>query len=241
MSLPYFFHAGDLGVGEVQLDEGTSRHLVQVLRMPEGALLVLTDGKGTEAQCRILLAHKKHSRVEVVSRDRTPAPRAAFSIGIALTKSKSRNEWLLEKLTEIGVAHIYPLICERSERDKFNFDRYNSILIAALIQSRQTFLPVLHEPQRFSAFAARRMPDVPLKLVAHCGGEGKQGKQALSTVLRKDTNTLMLIGPEGDFSPAEVALCLSNQFIPVTLGPNRLRTETAGIYACTAFNLNQHG
>lgn len=237
MSLPYFFQKTDLTRSSLELDEGTSRHIVQVLRMQSGDRLMLTDGRGTQAHCRITQAHKRHCQVELVDRFATPARSANFSIGVAFTKSKSRNEWLLEKLTEIGTADIYPLLSQRSEKDKFNFDRYNSILISALIQSQQTFLPCLHEPQRLMTFLQEGMPEVSLRLVAHCG---EQEKQTLAKVLKKDRDTLVLIGPEGDFSPEEIDMCLSHQFIPVTLGPNRLRTETAGIYACTAFNVNQY-
>lgn len=239
---PYFFQENlPSGTELFTLDEAASKHCVQVLRMAPGARIRLTNGRGLLAVSEIKMANRKHCTVRILETYQTSENQSSgFSIGIALTKNKSRNEWLLEKLTEIGVVQIFPLITEHSEKEKFNKDRYEKILIAALLQSQQTWLPKLHSVQKLSSF----LKDVDMifsgqKFIAHCFPESDQRKTSFLSHLQKDRNCLILIGPEGDFSKEEVTECLRSGFIPVHLGKNRLRTETAGIYACTVYNAFQ--
>lgn len=238
---PYFFQR-DLPetLGTFVLDEDTSRHCIQVLRMNSGAALRLTDGRGHLAEAEILDAHKKHCSVRLLSVVKANSQEHRhFALAIAFTKSKDRNEWLLEKLTECGVQEIYPIITEHSERDKFNHERYEKVMISALIQSQQTILPVLHPVSKFSDFLkADNVLKTGQKFVAHCM-EGDADKQSFLGRLLPGQPCLMLIGPEGDFSVAEVASCLQSGFIPVHLGENRLRTETAGLYTCMVYNAFQ--
>jgi 16S rRNA (uracil1498-N3)-methyltransferase len=232
--LPYFYHSSLDGQQQVfTLDESTSKHCIQVLRMQEGESLLLTNGKGLKVRAKIVAADRKRCGVQVEEQEQVAARPHAFALGIAFTKNKSRNEWLLEKVTEMGIEAIFPLVTTRSEKEKFNEDRYNSILVAAMLQSQQCYLPVLHEPLAIKKIGSI-LPGYPHKLIAHCLDAGP--RTAITDLLSPAGTTLVLIGPEGDFTQEEVTLCLDNGFRPVSLGANRLRTETAGLYACTVFN-----
>jgi len=230
--LPYFYHETlSDGQGTFILDEATSKHCIQVLRMQEGEPMLLTNGKGLRAQVKIVAADRKRCGVQVQTIERlTPGP-YAFSLGIAFTKNNNRNEWLLEKATETGIGHIYPLLAQRSEKEKFNAERLKAILVSAMLQSQQCFLPQLHEPMPLKKIAAIAPEQ---KLIAHC--LSSEPRRSLLEVMQPQKSTMVLIGPEGDFTKDEVSLCLGQGFLPVSLGANRLRTETAGLYACTVFN-----
>lgn len=230
--LPYFYHETlSGGQGTFTLDEATSKHCIQVLRMQEGASMLLTNGKGLRAQVKIVAADRKRCGVQVETAENLAARPYALSLAIAFTKNNSRNEWLLEKATEIGVTHIYPLLAQRSEKEKFNAERLKAILVSAMLQSQQCFLPELHEPMSLKKIAAVAPEQ---KLIAHC--LDSEPRRSLTEAMQPLKNTMVLIGPEGDFTKDEVSLCLSQDFLPVSLGANRLRTETAGLYACTVFN-----
>lgn len=232
--LPYFYHAllsEDQPV--LTLDEPTSKHCIQVLRMREGESLLLTNGKGLKATATIVTADRKRCGVQLTEAAQLPARPYRLALAIAFTKNNSRNEWLLEKITELGVEHIYPLVATRSEKEKFNAERLNNILVSAMLQSQQCFLPVLHELLPLKKIGSLQ-EQYPRRLIAHCMEE--EQRMSLTGALAMPEHTLMLIGPEGDFTAEEVTLCLGQGFRPVTLGANRLRTETAGLYACTVFN-----
>lgn len=227
MQLPYFFEE-NIGTPVHVLSEETSKHCIQVLRMKTGEKLQLTNGKGDLFTAEIITADKRHSEVKIEAVKHDEHLTQNVCIAISLLKNASRFEWFLEKSTEIGVKEIVPLICERTERQNFRLDRMNNILIAAMLQSRQTWLPQLHEPKKFNAFINEDVDAV--KLIAHCIEEDKR---SVNEVINHNQNKLMLIGPEGDFSAAEIKAALEKKFIPVTLGNTRLRTETAGIVAAT--------
>jgi 16S rRNA (uracil1498-N3)-methyltransferase len=241
MSVPYFYipayDAGQLSIG---LDEDTSRHAVQVLRMAAGEAINLTDGKGNLISTVISEAHKKHCQVKVQEVHSQPAPAIKTTIGISLLKNASRFEWFLEKATEIGITEIIPLLCERTEKEKFRQDRLQQILISAMLQSQQCWLPVLHEPIAYELlFRQEEIAAISFKFIAHCIENEK--KSLASLVGQSREQALVLIGPEGDFSPAEIALAIANHCVPVTLGATRLRTETAGIYAAVVLkSLESH-
>lgn len=228
MSLPFFYIENyDSSQKQIVLSEDTSKHVVQVLRMKEGERLNLTDGKGNLLSCEISDAHKKHCAVSVVDSRFTSHDSRKITIAISLLKNTSRFEWFLEKVTEIGVSEIIPLICERTEKQKFRYDRMKGICISAMLQSQQTWLPVLHEPKQFNHLAVQQF-DNQEKFIAHC--DETSGRQNLSTIKSLSHSTI-LIGPEGDFTKQEIELALQNNFIPVSLGETRLRTETAGVVA----------
>jgi 16S rRNA (uracil1498-N3)-methyltransferase len=227
MNLPYFYEPFITPPYHI-LTEETSKHCVQVLRMKEGEQLQLTNGKGNLFIATIIVADKKHCNVKIENNSNWQPATSNISIAISLLKSPTRFEWFLEKATEIGVKEIQPLICAHTEKENFRFDRMNNILISAMLQSKQTWLPQLHQPKKFDVFISKNFDGV--KLIAHCV-EGE--KQSLKNCNNQTTNKLILIGPEGDFSPSEIEFALKQNFIPVSLGNTRLRTETAGIVAVT--------
>lgn len=226
MNLPFFF-VEDLKNKKIVLDEDTSKHIINVLRMKQNEEILLTDGKGKKAKAFIVDDNRKKCIVEVSSLQTQEEKKSKIVIGISLIKNSSRFEWFLEKATEIGVSEIIPLICTRTEKEKFRYDRMQNILISAMLQSQQCWLPVLHEPtelEKAIEFTAEQ------KFIAHCS-EAK--KQNLHQVISQFANQLILIGPEGDFTEQEITAALQKGYQPVTLGNNRLRTETAGIVAAT--------
>jgi 16S rRNA (uracil1498-N3)-methyltransferase len=228
MQLPFFFaEINSPSEKQVILDEDTSRHVVQVLRMKEGDRINLTDGKGHIYFSEISSAHKKHSNVSVISVAAAVQPPHRSVIGISLLKNTARFEWFLEKATELGITEIVPLVCSRTEKEKFRFDRLKSILVSAMLQSQQSWLPVLHQPVSFELlFAMEEIVNADGKFIAHCvDTEKTELKDAVGTT----KNRILLIGPEGDFTNEEITFAVSNKFLPVSLGTTRLRTETAGM------------
>lgn len=229
MALP-FFYVESLQGPSIVLDEDTSKHVVQVLRMQKGERLLLTDGLGKRAEAEIVDDNRKRCTVKIILTETEAEKQHRVSIGISLIKNASRFEWFLEKATEIGVREIIPLICERTEKEKFRHDRMKNIVISAMLQSQQCWLPVLHEPEAFEKIVATSRHQQ--KFIAHCLPEKKQSLPHYSPLL-VDYASLILIGPEGDFTPNEIQRALQNNFQPVALGETRLRTETAGIVAAT--------
>ncbi len=241
MTLPFFYIAGYDGLQQqLMLDEETSRHIVQVLRMKPGEKINLTDGKGNLITAAIVDDHKKHCLVQVqATRYKTPAERKV-SIAISLLKNTSRFEWFLEKATEIGITEIIPLLCERTEKEKFRQERLQGILVSAMLQSQQVWLPVLHDPIAYELlFRQEEVAAVSQKFIAHC--EEQDNKTNLAAFQPFNSSAIILIGPEGDFTPGEVEMALQSQFIAVSLGPTRLRTETAGIVAAVLLNSSAVG
>jgi 16S rRNA (uracil1498-N3)-methyltransferase len=226
--LPLFYIAAfDRDQNEVLLDEDSSRHIIQVLRMKAGQLIRLTDGKGHLLEAAIIDGHKKKCLVEVRRCDFQPRGDRSVTIAISLLKNVNRFEWFLEKATEIGVAHIFPLICERTEKRHLRIDRMQTILISAMLQSLQTWLPELASP--IDTGKAIKSAEAARKFIAHCE-EGN--RLPLAEVIRGPvSSSFILIGPEGDFTVGEIDMALQGGFEPVTLGSTRLRTETAGIVA----------
>ena len=226
MSLPFFYEPQiPSASSHFTLSEETSKHCTQVLRMKAGAQLQLTDGKGSLYKASIVSEDKKKTVVLIEEQTNIPLSNKKISIAISLLKNASRFEWFLEKATEIGVSEIQPLICDRTEHTRFRHDRMNSILIAAMLQSQQAWLPVLHDPVAFDVFV--KQSTYQQKLIAHCEEDKKQFIKDLPA----SNETQILIGPEGDFSPEEIKLAIGNKYLPVSLGETRLRTETAGIVA----------
>lgn len=212
------------------MNEETSKHMIGVLRMTKGEDVLLTDGKGQKAKAQITDDNRKRCVVQVQSMEAEEQSAPKISIAISIIKNASRFEWFLEKATEIGVAEIIPLICERTEKEKFRYDRMNNILISAMLQSQQTWLPVLHQPTAFSDVVKSSQEQ---KFIAHCL---PNQKQQLSSAI-SHPSSIILIGPEGDFTENEIAFAMENNFGAVALGNTRLRTETAGIVAATLLKL----
>jgi 16S rRNA (uracil1498-N3)-methyltransferase len=225
-----FFYLSEYTPGQktIVLSEETSRHVIQVLRMRIGEMLQLTDGKGSLLTVTVTDDHKKKCTVEVKETVYTEAKKNKATIAISLLKNASRFEWFLEKATELGISEIIPVLSERTEKQHFRHDRMKNILVSAMLQSQQVWLPELPEPQKLGVVIQSAGQEK--KFVAHCiDGE----KSELKKVVDTNTSQIILIGPEGDFSPEEVDLAISQNFLPVALGNTRLRTETAGIIAAT--------
>lgn len=221
------FYAPDIPPPFHHFDREESGHIVRVLRLREGDQIHLTDGKGSLYLGDIVAADPKGCEVALhppVLMDHIPPP---LHIAIAPNKNINRFEWFLEKSSEIGIDVITPLICARSERSEVKPERLQKVLIAAMKQSLQTWLPELHGPATFSEMIKKPFPGQ--KYIAYC----ETGEETLlKRTLQPGIPALILIGPEGDFSPREVTLAVSEGFLPVSLGPSRLRTETAGVVAC---------
>lgn len=223
--LPIFFNE-DVLAEYITLPEEASKHVVQVLRMQNGEQLQLTDGKGNLCTCIITDNHRKKCQIQVVERSFQPKPGQRICIAISPLKNNNRFEWFLEKATEVGIGEIVPLICERTEKQQVKEERLKGIIISAMLQSRQVWMPILHAPVKFEKFIATQQ--FSEKYIAHCA-EGI-GKILLQNSISKSAiSYLLLIGPEGDFSTDEIEFSLSENFKPVSLGHTRLRTETAGI------------
>lgn len=213
------------------LPEGESAHCCRVLRMAAGDELEVTDGKGALYRCRLADANPKGAYVEVISKEvmeRGWGPR--ITLAIAPTKNADRMEWLVEKVVEMGVDEIVLLACRHSERRKMRLDRLDKIIISAMKQSLKCVLPTL-----------RGLVDMEDFLMEERGGRKYMGYCAydferldFSREYDGVSDVTILIGPEGDFAPEEVAAAVKSGFVPVTFGKSRLRTETAGMYGVAA-------
>ncbi len=233
----YLFYAPNITVEPV-LPEEESNHCVQVLRRTAGDEILVTDGVGQLYHCIITNPHRKHCEVRIASVETSEALHEGYiHIGIAPTKNIDRTEWAIEKCVEMGADEITLLLCEHSERKTVNIERLQKIVVSAAKQSLKTRFPILKP--------LTKMTDLQVegdKFIAHCieGYKATDNKGALKDQIVRGHQTTVLIGPEGDFSPAEVEWALTNGYQPVSLGAARLRTETAAIVAChTAVLINE--
>ena len=228
MALPYFFEKNIPAHNTtITLSEETSKHCIHVLRMKAGEKLQLTDGCGNSYTATIITEDKRHCQV-VLSNAVFKVPTARkITVAVSVIKNNNRLEWFIEKATEIGISAIVPLICSRTEKQHFRADRMQAILISAMLQSRQNWLPVLEAPIVFDSFI-NGMPNGQ-RLIAHCE---EQKKQPINSV-ELENEVIIAIGPEGDFTTREIDLALKNSFTAVSLGNTRLRTETAALVAAT--------
>jgi len=228
MAAPFFYEPDILPESQNYiLSEESSRHCIQVLRMKVGEHLNLTNGKGVLVDSTITIADKKHCAVSIRQLQIAKPLQRKVSIAMSPVKTNTRLEWFLEKATEIGVSEITPLICQRTEKQHFRYSRLNGILISAMLQSQQSWLPVLHEPISFESFVTHSL--YTKKFIAHCIEEEK--KDLRDFILAADNQ--LLIGPEGDFTQQEIRSAIDNNFMPVSLGKTRLRTETAALVGAT--------
>jgi len=215
------------------LSEEESKHIVRVLRKTLGDTVYFTDGKGFNYMCSIIDANPKKCVIEIIEKKVGDDKRDyLLHIGIAPTKNIGRFEWFLEKVTEIGIHKITPIICEHSERKDIKPERLNKVITSAMKQSLKSYIPTLFDKVKFKELVTT--PFDGDKYIAYID---KDVTLELSKAYQPGNNTLILIGPEGDFSPEEVDYAKENGFVPVKLGPSRLRTETAGIVACHTISL----
>lgn len=215
------------------MPEEESQHAVKVLRMQAGERIHLINGKGGLFEAEIVNPHPKRCELKILnSVSEFNKRKTHLHIAIAPTKMNERLEWFLEKATEIGIDEITPVICRKSERKEVKLARLEKIVIAAMKQSVKAYLPKINAACTFEQLI--KNSPTSQKFIAHCYEEDKQLLQKAYT---KGSNALILIGPEGDFSPEEVTKAMQAGFLPVSLGNSRLRTETAGVVACHTVNL----
>ena len=226
MSVPYFYEPLiATGMTQFTLSETSSKHCVQVLRMDVGELIDITNGQGGLFHASIQVAHKKNAVVTITKAIQNNRPQQKIHVGISLLKNAVRLEWLFEKATEMGITNITPMVCERTIHERFKTERMQQIIQSAMIQSQQTWLPILSEPTPYQAFITQST--AVQKLIAHCEPLNKTSIKSIEP----SEDLVLLIGPEGDFTPTEIEAAIAKDFTPIDLGPTRLRTETAGIFA----------
>ncbi len=226
----------DSSVSQFTFPAEESRHIVKVLRKKEGDLLQITNGKGYLFEAMILFADTKKCKTKIISATKKHQKMHWLHMVVAPTKNNDRYEWFLEKATEIGVNEITPIICERSERKTTKPDRMQKIVQSAMKQSVRAYLPKLNKAITYKEFIEQ--PRKGLLFIAHCD---KDEKIELKRRVAPDKGVTILIGPEGDFSRSEIETAYKKGFLPISLGQNRLRTETAAIVACTIVNMINNG
>ncbi len=227
------FYAPDIET-TLTLPESDSQHAVRVLRMKEGDDLTVIDGKGFRYNCRLVSAHQKHASVAILGKEAAPLPwRQQITVAVAPTKHIDRMEWLVEKLTEIGVNRIVPLLSRRSERKEIKTERLEKIAVAAMKQSLKATLPQIAPMTPVKEFI--RGFQCPQRFIAHC--DDNLERRLLAREYTAHTDAALMIGPEGDFAPDEIETALNAGWMPVSLGDNRLRTETAALVGCDTFHI----
>jgi 16S rRNA (uracil1498-N3)-methyltransferase len=228
----YQFYAPDIEQ-TLFLPEEESLHCAKVLRLIEGTLIAISDGNGNRFVARIIRAHSTQTHVEIIEKQYEIRNETRLThIAIAPTKNRDRMEWFVEKVTEIGVDIITPVFCHFSERKNISQARLEKIAIAAMKQSQRAYLPKLNVALSLHQLLEQTIEKQ--RYIAHCYEEEKT---EFKKVYTPDSNAIVLIGPEGDFTREEVKEALRYGFLPVSLGDNRLRTETAGIVACHTMQL----
>ncbi|WP_461789205.1 16S rRNA (uracil(1498)-N(3))-methyltransferase [Pedobacter sp.] len=228
----HLFYTPDIASDTYTLNEEESNHCNKVLRLKVGDIVHLIDGIGGLYEAKILEISKRAVKLQVISKQSEFGKRNHhLHIAIAPTKNMDRLEWFLEKATEIGIDEVTPLICDRSERKVVKEERLEKVVTSAVKQSLTAYHPKINAAISFKNFFKQTSDEV--KMIAHCLDTQKQ---AIVDVIVPHQKYLILIGPEGDFSPEEIELALQSGYKPVTLGDTRLRTETAGLAACFEVN-----
>lgn len=228
------FYTKNINGEFASFDEVESRHAVQVLRKKVGDPLTFVDGAGGWYEGQIEEAAKKKMVVKIKDKKIFQQPDFRLHLAIAPTKNIDRFEWLLEKATEVGISSVTPLLCDRSERKRIRHDRLEKILLSAMKQSLKAYLPQLNELTDFQSFmGVNETVGSEQRFIAHCQ---KDGLPHLKNNCGAGKDVLILIGPEGDFSPQEIQLATENGYREIGLGKSRLRTETAGLAAVFTVN-----
>jgi 16S rRNA (uracil1498-N3)-methyltransferase len=228
----YLFYAPDLNPTDCFLSEEESKHCIKVLRLQKDDQIEVIDGKGNFYHAKITAPDPKKTRFSILQKQQEFGKRNHYlHIAVAPTKNIERLEWFIEKATEIGIDEITPILCQHSERKIINHDRLNKVITSAVKQSLKAYHPHLNQLSSFSSLVKAKTE--AQKWIAHCA-EAK--KVSIKEALISQKKYLILIGPEGDFSPQEINIALENGFEAITLGNSRLRTETAALEACFEVN-----
>jgi len=229
----HIFYTPDISGSEFILNEEESKHCTRVLRLKIHDIVYLVDGVGGFYSARIIDDNPKRCKVVVYHTENEFGKRNyILTMGIAPTKNIERFEWYLEKATEIGVDRIIPFFSQQSERKIIKAERLNKIIESAMKQSKSAYHPVLEDIISFNELISRNYEGI--KLIAHCM---ESEKILLKNAVHKNNNSIILIGPEGDFNTDEIRKAKLKGFTEISLGNNRLRTETAGIVACHTISL----
>lgn len=227
------FFAPDITTNPI-LPAEESAHAIRVLRRRVGDELEVVDGKGGLYRCRLVTDDAKGACLEIIESTALPKVWTPYiTVAVAPTKHSDRMEWLVEKLTEIGVDRIVPLRCEHSERKEIKASRLTKIAVSAMKQSLKAVLPEIYETMPFKEFLASH--NLGEKFMGYC--DSATERRLLATAYTPGADVTILIGPEGDFSPAEVDAAIASGFVPVTMGDNRLRTETAALVGCDTIHI----
>lgn len=228
----HIFYTPDITSETYTLSEEESKHCIKVLRLEQGSVVQLVDGKGGFYEALISDPHPKRTSLKVIRTLQNYGKRNHYlHIAVAPTKNIERMEWFLEKATEIGIDEITPIICERSERKELKTERLNKVITSAVKQSIKAYHPKLNHPARFQDFI--NTASNAKKYIAHCIDSEKF---SLKAKIELNSDYLVIIGPEGDFSQSEVDSALLAHYVPIELGTSRLRTETAALEACFEIN-----
>jgi len=227
-----FYHS-EINVNDKDLiiSDSEHHHLNKVLRKKINDKVYLTNGNGYLFEATINNINTKSTHLKILNSKKESSMDYSLNIAIAPTKKIDRFEWFLEKAIEIGVSSITPLICKYNERKSLNYTRLNKIAVSAMKQSLQTYLPKIEPIVNIKEYIESNQ--CKQKYIAHCKNFEKL---QLSKIIKNRTNSSIIIGPEGGFTDDEINLAMDYNFIPVSLGNNRLRTETAGIVACQTFS-----
>lgn len=228
----YLFYTPELDLADSFLNEEESKHCVKVLRLQKDDLIKIVDGKGSFYHAKISVADPKKTCFVILETKESFGKKDYYlHIAVAPTKNIERLEWFIEKATEIGIDEITPILCQHSERKNINLERMNKVITAAMKQSLKAYHPKLNALTNFSSLI-KIDPDSQ-KWIAHCADTEKV---SIKEVFLPQQKYLILIGPEGDFSPQEINMALKNGFEAITLGKSRLRTETAALEVCFEIN-----
>jgi 16S rRNA (uracil1498-N3)-methyltransferase len=237
MTVMQIFYAPDITGNSYTLDYTESKHLIRVMRMSKGADVRLIDGKGNLYEGIISDPDQTRCIIEITGKT-VDFEKRDYHLHIAISplKNPERFEWFIEKSVEIGIDEITPLICRNTEKPGIKSERINNLIIAAMKQSLKATKTILNSPLDFIDFISQDTKGV--RMIAHCNESII--RERVSDVYAKNENTIILIGPEGDFSTEEINSAMNNGFSSVHLGSSRLRTETAGVAAChSIYFLNQ--
>lgn len=229
----HIFYTPDIKSENFSLNEEESKHCVRVLRLSIGSIIQLVDGVGGFYTAEITSDNPKKVSLKILETQLEFNKRNHYlHIAVAPTKNIDRLEWFLEKATELGIDEITPIITDRSERKVVKDDRLNKVITSAVKQSIKAYHPKLNEAISLSSFL--KQSDDSDKLIAHCIDDSS--KSYISEIVKPYSRYTILIGPEGDFTEQEVKSALNIGYKAITLGNNRLRTETAALAACFEIN-----
>ena len=227
--MQYFFANSIVG-NTIRFDIDEAQHLRKTLRKRTGDQVQVLDGKGSVYDARLELEHKKEVTAQILNTQRQAPDQYQLQVAVAPTKNQSRMEWFVEKSVELGIHRFTPLITRRTERSRLRLDRLYRIAVSALKQSGRTWLPVIDEAIELETLLS--VCQAEQRYIAHCVSDDAPH---LGAIVQSGGSSLVLIGPEGDFTSDEIDMALKYHFSEISLGPHRLRTETAGVFVTSIF------